>query len=104
MSVFVDEPGQRESGQGVWDGFKTTVLPAARALFTFMTFRQCGKFHGVRIDTTPRGSWHISVLPAPTPVTGRSPSSAASWAARMDMYPAPSTCITRWLAVQPHST
>ena len=38
------------------EGLSTTVLPAASALFTFMTLRQCGKFHGVRIDTTPRGS------------------------------------------------
>ena len=38
------------------EGLSTTVLPAASALFSFMTLRQCGKFHGVRIDTTPSGS------------------------------------------------
>ena len=38
------------------EGLRTMVLPAASALFTFITLRMCGKFHGVRIDTTPRGS------------------------------------------------
>ena len=38
------------------DGLSTTVLPAASAAQTFITLRVCGKFHGVRIDTTPSGS------------------------------------------------
>ena len=86
------------------DGLSTTVFPAASALLTFITFRQCGKFHGVRIDTTPSGSCRSSVVPAPIPVTGRSASCAASWAARIDMYAVPSICITRSLVMQPHSS
>ena len=45
------------------DGLSTTVLPAASARLTFITLRLCGKFHGVRIDTTPSGSWRSSVVP-----------------------------------------
>ena len=85
------------------EGLSTTVLPAASALFTFITLRQCGKFHGVRMDTTPSGSWRSSVVPAPTPVTGSSVNLVASWAACMDMNPAPSICIIRSFEMQPHS-
>ncbi len=69
-----------------------------------MTFRQCGKFHGVSTDTTPSGTCRSNVVPALIPATGCSANSAASAAACIDMNPAPSICMTRSLAMQPHST
>ena len=45
-------PANGESG----DGLRTTVLPAASAGPSFMTFIVWGKFHGVMADTTPTGS------------------------------------------------
>ena len=38
------------------EGLSTTVLPAASATPTFMALSVCGKFHGVRMLTTPSGS------------------------------------------------
>ena len=87
------------------DGLRTTVLPAASALDTFITFRLCGKFHGVSTETTPRGSWRSSVVPAaPYASIGSSVNCAASSPACSAMNAGPSTWISRSLVVAPHST
>ena len=57
VGVLVDDSGQRQTGQRrqrrrlEHDGIARGQRGA-----DFITLRLCGKFHGVRIDTTPSGS------------------------------------------------
>ena len=47
-------------------GFRTTVLPAARAGANPQPAMAMGKFHGTMIPTTPRGSWKVRSTPPGT--------------------------------------